>query len=370
MNKIKLFTHTDLDGIGCSIIAKLLYDDEDLDISYVNYDEINIEVEKWMKDTTGYSNCYITDISVSDEVAQKLDKLENVEVKLFDHHPTALELNKYDWCKVQIENDSNLKTCGTELFFNYFYNDFKSILNNLKIFVEKVRDWDTWRWVEIEDGNGMFSKKMNDLFYTYGKEEFIDKSIKAINSEKSFRNNFINDTDITVLNIKQKEIDDYINIKEKEMKVSTLCNYKFGMVFADKYISEMGNKISLNHPELDFITIVNMGNQRISYRTEKENIDLGKDIASLFGGGGHPKASGSSFDFDICEIMPILFKRKIKMIKYDIKDNNNLYFCGFDENENNSLWSDDYYKAKTFNSKKEAKEYLKLFSYGKIERRK
>ena len=33
----------------------------------------------------------------------------------------------------------------------------------------------------------------------------------------------------------------------------------------------------------------------VSYRTVKEDIDLGKDVASLFGGGGHPKAAGSEF---------------------------------------------------------------------------
>lgn len=37
----------------------------------------------------------------------------------------------------------------------------------------------------------------------------------------------------------------------------------------------------------------------VSYRTVKEDIDLGKDVASLFGGGGHPKAAGSEFSQSI-----------------------------------------------------------------------
>ena len=32
------------------------------------------------------------------------------------------------------------------------------------------------------------------------------------------------------------------------------------------------------------------------YRTIKDDIDLGKDVAAQFGGGGHPKAAGSQFD--------------------------------------------------------------------------
>lgn len=34
----------------------------------------------------------------------------------------------------------------------------------------------------------------------------------------------------------------------------------------------------------------------ISYRTVREDIDLGGEIAHSFGGGGHAKAAGSTFD--------------------------------------------------------------------------
>ena len=42
---IKLFTHTDLDGIGCAILAMLAYDAE---IEYCNYDDINEKVEEFL----------------------------------------------------------------------------------------------------------------------------------------------------------------------------------------------------------------------------------------------------------------------------------------------------------------------------------
>ena len=37
----------------------------------------------------------------------------------------------------------------------------------------------------------------------------------------------------------------------------------------------------------------------VSYRTVKDDIDLGKDVAKVFGGGGHPKAAGSQFAEEI-----------------------------------------------------------------------
>ena len=52
------------------------------------------------------------------------------------------------------------------------------------------------------------------------------------------------------------------------------------------------------HPELDLVAMINM-NGTVSYRTIKDNIDLGKDIAKVFGGGGHPKAAGSQFSKEV-----------------------------------------------------------------------
>ena len=52
------------------------------------------------------------------------------------------------------------------------------------------------------------------------------------------------------------------------------------------------------HPEIDFVAMIDMDGT-ISYRTVKENIDLGNDVAKLFGGGGHPKAAGSQFSNEV-----------------------------------------------------------------------
>ena len=72
-----------------------------------------------------------------------------------------------------------------------------------------------------------------------------------------------------------------------------LCVVRF--VFADRFVSELGNKLCKMHPEIDFVAMIDIDGCTVSYRTVKEDIDLGKDVASLFGGGGHPKAAGSEF---------------------------------------------------------------------------
>ena len=79
--------------------------------------------------------------------------------------------------------------------------------------------------------------------------------------------------------------------------IIVMCNgeYMYGVVFADKYISELGNELCKLNRELDYIAIVNMSTRSVSYRTIKDDVDMGM-ISKKYGGGGHPKAAGSKFD--------------------------------------------------------------------------
>ena len=69
---IKLFTHTDLDGVGCAILAKLAF--KDVDISYCNYDNINEEVKNFITDKNDIDMCFITDVSIEEEIAGYIEE--------------------------------------------------------------------------------------------------------------------------------------------------------------------------------------------------------------------------------------------------------------------------------------------------------
>ena len=107
------------------------------------------------------------------------------------------------------------------------------------------------------------------------------------------------DKDILKLDIEQENIDNYVVQKDETLivKDNLFPKYTVGITFADKYISELGNKLCELHPELDFVILINMTSLTVSYRTVK-NIDLSA-IAKKYGGGGHPKASGSNFNISI-----------------------------------------------------------------------
>ena len=302
---IKLFTHTDLDGVGCAILAKLAF--KDVDISYCNYDNINEEVKNFITDKNDIDMCFITDVSIEEEIAEYIEeKFSNFY--LLDHHSTALYLNKYNWCIVKIENKININTSGTELYYHWLLdNGYLQQSDVLDKFVNLVRDYDTWRWSELGE-DGIICKQVNDLMYIYGREVFIEWCLSEIHDNVFPK---LYEADKLLLNIKQREIDNYVENKNKQIIFSELCGRKCGFIFAEKYFSELGNRLCKLHPEIDFITMIDMGNRTISYRTDKDDIDLGKDIAQKFGGGGHPKAAGSKFEENILtEILNKAFKKE------------------------------------------------------------
>jgi oligoribonuclease NrnB/cAMP/cGMP phosphodiesterase (DHH superfamily) len=307
--KIKLFTHTDLDGVGCAIVGKAAF--SDIDIEYCDYGNVNEKVKEFIlaQEYFNYNFIYITDISVNEDVAELIENTGVTEIfQLLDHHPTALNLTKYDWCKIEIEKD-NEKTSGTRMFYDYLLDTSNDLQNskyykwdrcyNLECFVENVRKYDTWLWkTKYNDDD---PKMWNDLLYIMGRDEFIESILYRIGSYSCF--DFC-DFDLKLLAYRQKDIDKYIERKNKDLiKKGFKPNnesplYNVGFVFAENYISELGNKLAEMNTDLDFIIIIING-KTISYRGIKDSIDLGKDVASIFGGGGHPNAAGSQISEDL-----------------------------------------------------------------------
>lgn len=294
------------DGVGCAILAKLAFDneldDELVDVEFCNYDDINKKVEEYFNNHLDYEyECYITDISISEELACKIDDYVNepsnyTNYKLLDHHATALNLNKFSWCRVRTEDEeTDIKTCGTEMYYYWLVdNGYLSKCDILDRFVEVIRDYDTWRWATLGE-EGVICKQVNDLLYLYGRDKFIRWCMSEINDCVFPR---LYAADELVLKIKQKEIDDYIKYKDEQLVIDDLCGKTCGFIFAERYFSELGNKLCQIHPELDLVAMINMDGI-VSYRSIKDDIDLGKDIAQVFGGGGHPKAAGSQFSREI-----------------------------------------------------------------------
>jgi oligoribonuclease NrnB/cAMP/cGMP phosphodiesterase (DHH superfamily) len=291
--------------VGCSILAKVIYG-EDVNITYCNYNDVNEIIGKFLNEdnVASYDKVFITDISINEEMARLIDDTYKHFV-LLDHHQTALWLNKYSWATVQEYLLTGDKHCGTHLLFQYFYEqgDLFNHLTNVFNFSTIVRKYDTFEWKYKY--NDFVPKQFNDLLYILGRDRFIEEMVKRIFSPFDIG---LIEVDLTLLELNQEKIDHYIESKSKQIIEMGIAGYKAGVVFAEQYISELGNKLSETNSHLDFIAIVNLS-QSISYRTVKDNINLGVDIAKCYGGGGHPKAAGSEISNDLkLKILDLLFE--------------------------------------------------------------
>jgi oligoribonuclease NrnB/cAMP/cGMP phosphodiesterase (DHH superfamily) len=314
--KIKLFTHTDFDGISCGILGILAFGKESIDIEYCDYSNINEQVENFYigSEKNKYDIIFITDISVNNDVATIIDYYKDEKyypkTVLLDHHPTALELNKYDWAKVEAMLNDKEKTSGTRMFYDWLLNSnilkiaiSDDILKNVKDFVEIVRKYDVWQW---KAENDLIPKQWNDLFYIMGRNEFIESIIYRLKMYNIFG---FCDFDLKLLKYKQRDIDSYIESKNKQIIVKNILGHKAGIIFGEQYCSELGNKLCELHPELDFIVIIDMSSA-ISYRSIGDKLDLGNDVAKVYGGGGHMNAAGNPINNDIRnKVLSLLFNK-------------------------------------------------------------
>lgn len=282
--KSLLISHTDLDGISPIILLNLT----GIKFEYKNYDIQEITEsfnELFETDLTQYENIYITDLSLTEKIYEKIIEKNLTNVKVFDHHETHLFANKYDFVNVSINID-NRQTCATEMFYLYL-KELYPILNNniIKEYVNHVRELDTYNFTSE------LPKQIENIRSTIGSSEFIKSITKRLKKDKEHFE--LTTFEKRYVKLKRDELDRYLKLKESKMFTYKINNKKCGIVFSESNKSELGNYLSAKHPELDLIILID-ASSRIAYRTTRDDVAV-NEFASIYGGGGHRKASGSNF---------------------------------------------------------------------------
>lgn len=311
--KVKLFTHNDLDGIGCAVVAKRAFGSNMVDVVYNKYEDVENNVWKFLfsAEYEDFDAVFITDISVPESLAEIIDSSFAGKIQLIDHHATAEWLNKYSWANVsQLEpplpgikdGRGDRMSSGTSLFFRFLWDNGLIKDATLIDFVEQVRKWDSWEWMNVYKGETT-PKQLNDLFYLIGRYAFADRFVS--NTEVIFT-----PIERKLLEVEQKSIEMYIKSKKDKIFEVQIAGHKAGVVFAESYHSELGNVLAEEHPEFAFICMVSPEG-KLSFRSVADGVHLGKDIASKFDGGGHEKAAGGKFDYDLSKLfIKVVLERK------------------------------------------------------------
>ena len=135
--------------------------------------------------------------------------------------------------------------------------------------------------------------------YTYRELRKVDvdgETLVVLESE-GYSFPWFSEMDQTLLEQKQKDIDIYVEEKNKQLaqKIDEFGNM-YGVVFAERYFSELGNRLCEMNPEIAYVAIIDICEGKVHYRTVRDDIDVGGEIARSRGGGGHKKAARSEFD--------------------------------------------------------------------------
>ena len=313
-----LYTHDDLDGVGCAILAKLAFND-DVDIVYCkDKDECTKSLFSLVPNHL-FKACeriFVTDLSFNKEKFNESKKIFS-KLKIFDHHETAIvdfENEKYAYVKKDIDG---VPTCGTELF--YIYLKRKGFIDNRDFFVEQIRLYDTWEWNKFPSKLPYY---LNLLRYIIGITSFVNTFIERLKKNDIDELNIFNqyERDIIELKLKEneREIKNYLSdVRRVKTKYGT-----FGFVFVGNSCdtSNLGHAIC-DLEGIDVAVMAKLNSGKMSFRTNRDDIHLGLILRELFGdsSGGHATSAGCKLDDDYVQRIILLMLRPFKDVEVEPK---------------------------------------------------
>lgn len=270
-----LFTHTDMDGVGCAVLLSKAF--PDIEIYFIDYAEVNEVIGDYLiNHRTNDYEIWITDMSVDADMAEILNS--RGKVNLIDHHATAKWLQeKYNWAYVDVSYSATM----------HVYNLLSTIieLGDYKAFAELVDNYDTWGYGTHPTDE---AQSLNKLLQVMGKYRWLNRFNKVSSVKMSTVENVLIELDIEK---EQKYIQDSVRVA---VTMTDPQGYTYALLSADQYISQVGNYLIDNYPQLEYVILLDMRLNKASLRG-RGNVDLGK-MAKLLGGGGHKRAAGFPMD--------------------------------------------------------------------------
>lgn len=287
----------DVDGVSPIMMMKLWK--KEFEYKLLDVHEVETFMMEFLeRDFSEYDHIYIVDLSVPENIYEKIEKSDiRNKIQIFDHHKTHEYAKKYPYVTLDIEE------CGTTLFYQYLLT--QGLINSgaLQEYVESVKHLDLWTF---EEENDTLAPQLGILFELYGEKRYIQELVKNLSQKKEHFS--FSTFEKKILKLEEENQKRYIDKRELRMIFAKICGYQAGIVFAEKYRSELGNVLLKRHSELDFIAIINL-NGGISLRSRE--VDISK-IALRYGGGGHPLASGIGISKQVQEeILKLIWKGEI-----------------------------------------------------------
>lgn len=286
-------THNDADAVGCAVVANMnpyrSFQDHTYFCDIGEPDRLIPELLKGEE----ISYLLITDISVSEETANLIDQYKsthNIVVEMYDHHPSNTLPEKHNWATV-VEK-YNYKPISAALLLYEWWRDQhlfdKEIEPLIYNFAFAVSRYDTWEWKR--DPEDYSEEYTNIMIRTFGIEETTDKILKSIKNDGVI----FTKEDMKIIEAYRKNRENSFKRIERKTAFMMFNEYQIAVCFpTDQFGNAEMERIYLEHPEVDIVFGLYPDTHTISFRTNKDDVNLTRFAKNLFGGGGHAKASGA-----------------------------------------------------------------------------
>jgi len=301
---IHFYTHGDLDGIGCALLATLAFGDDGILPIYVDYDDVDERLEGWLTHNPPGQQLFITDICPNVNVVNLIRKqveAGSLKALIVDHHKTTAWLAEFN-LPYFIHDTS---ACGTKLFYRWLRKKPEQVKRrhyqwrvNCPELIRLVDTIDVYdRWL-TQDPLWADAERLNRLCLTLGRDAFIECFYNDLEAHTKPRMVFLDDI------MQHKEMRAVMNILAEQLKAENIfCDrngQKFLLTVSAGNISQIANEaLKAAEPEVDvqYVVILDPLYNKVHLRSRAGGVDVSA-IAEKFGGGGHPPAAGFPFPFE------------------------------------------------------------------------
>jgi len=282
------FTHSDLDGLACSLVAKFNFPNDKITTVICDYGDKSVDeaISKFLESpectcSRGTVALLVTDIAPSLPVCKEIDKHKNMFSWLLvqDHHKTVNWSDEFDW----FEHDKLNERCGAKMLYDWGHRKSDVVED----FVMAVDAYDRWC---LDSPYRKRGEVLNDLLKFIGHENFL----------LEFEGDFEADRGkiLPVVRIAKRKLDaDVISVAENPQVLEDSEGRWFAfVVLGDEDVSSVGHKILELRPDVSYVAMVIPKHNVVSLRSRKNQVDV-SEIAKKRGGGGHREAAGFVVDF-------------------------------------------------------------------------
>ncbi len=296
-----LFTHNDLDGLVCALLARQAM--PDMAVFFCEYSSLATIVRGRLGRFDQY---WFTDLSLRDDELFGELRATDAEVFWFDHHASSAGQDWMAECRIDVSGEQ----CAAEVLKGYLDEQGADVAVPLLTLLDYAHDQDLWRRQipEAQDFNDilghltvqqLFDELSGDLGRVY---QWTDAMRTACDATQAARRRSVELARVTSAEVALGD----------GLRVRACCCW--GSV--NEVAEELGDPQTLM--ALLDLRQLERGVLKYSLRTKSEAIAANR-IAERLGGGGHPKASGAPLGADALRLLTEQLGQRLAAVAADLE---------------------------------------------------